>query len=220
MKKLFLITLFFAILIYGCGGAMTDVTGTWKKPDYKGKKFQNILIVAISKDLIKRSNVEKNLARTMKESGINATASTTALPPDLIKTDGSGKMDSTQKAVVKSQIESMGFDGIIVVSLLDIKDKQTYVPGQTYYAPSHYYLSPGYGYYNYWYSSFNYVQTPGYYVNEKDIFLSTQLFDVKTEELLWAAESETGNPSNISSLSASYSLSITEKMIQSRAVIP
>ncbi len=220
MKKMLLITLFFAYLIYGCGGAMTDITGIWKKPDYKGKKFQNILVVAISDDIVKRSNVEKILAKTMKESGVNASASSSALPPDLIKMDNDGKMDSTQKSNVKSQITSMGFDGVVVVSLLDIKDKQTYVPGQTYYSPSHYYLSPGYGYYNYWYSSYNYVHSPGYYVNTKEIFLSTQLFDVNSEELLWAAESETQNPSNISSLSSSYSYSIVEKMIQSKAVIP
>ena len=219
MKKLLLITLFFAFLIYGCGGSMTDITGTWKKPNYKGKKFQNILVVAISNDIVKRGNVENTLVRTMKESGIKASASSMALPQNLIKMDN-GKMDSTQKSHVKSQLVSMGFDGVVVISLLDVKDKQTYVPGQTYYSPSHYYLSPGYGYYNYWYSSYNYLQTPGYYVNTKEVFLSTQLFDVDSEELLWAAESETQNPSNISSLSSSYSYSIVEKMILSKAVIP
>jgi hypothetical protein len=137
----------------------------------------------------------------------------------MMELNSSGKIDTAKRNAIKSKIESMGFDGVVVVSLLDKKDRQQYVPGYTYYAPNHYYLSPGYGFYGYWYPTYEVVQSQGYYVNQTDIFLETTLFDLKTEELLWSAETETVNPSNIKSLASSYSYSVVNKMVDDRVVL-
>jgi hypothetical protein len=222
MKKLFsfLVLLVVSIVFYSCSSAaLTDISGSWKKPAYSGKKFSNLLVIAVSNDIVKRSSMENSLTSSLKKSKITATASNTVFPPETLSLNANGKVDETKKAEIKSKIESMGFDGVVVVSLLDIKDKQTYVPGSSYYMPNHYYLSPGYGFYGYWYPSYEVVSSPGYYVNQKDIFLETALFDLKTEELLWSAESETANPSSIKSLASSYSNAIVSRMISDRAVL-
>ncbi len=52
MKKLLLVSVLFvmAIVLSSCTGSVTDISGTWTKPSYKGKVFKKILVVAISND--------------------------------------------------------------------------------------------------------------------------------------------------------------------------
>ena len=223
MKKfsVILILLSFSAVFISCtGSALTDISGSWKNPDYKGKKFQNILVVAVSNDIVKRSTMENALSKSFKDSKVKATSSSNVLTPDMLALNSSGKLDTAKREAIKSKIESMGFDGVVVVSLLDVKDKQKYVPGSTYYMPNHYYLSPGYGFYGYWYPSYEVVQSQGYYVNEKEVFLETALFDVKTEQLLWSGETGTANPSSLKSLASSYSYAIVNRMLDDRVILP
>jgi len=44
-------------------------------------------------------------------------------------------------------------------------------------------------------------------------YLETNLYDAKTEELIWSAQSQTYNPSNINSFLKGYLKSIKRKMI-------
>ncbi len=116
-----------------------------------------------------------------------------------------------------------GYDGAIVVSLLDVKEKTQYVPGQTYYQPAYYGGYGGYyggyrGFYGYSYNTYGVVSTPGYYVETKNVYIETRLFDINADDLLWAAKSETMNVTNLKESSTSLARALVDNMIRDNIV--
>jgi hypothetical protein len=103
-----------------------------------------------------------------------------------------------------------GYDGALIVSLLDVKEKTEYVPGQTYYQPLYYGGYGGYygGFYGYSYNTYGVVSSPGYYSQKKYIYIETRLFDLKTDEMNWASKSETKDPSDLKDFSASLARAV------------
>jgi hypothetical protein len=220
MKKTILISALFLTALYlsSCMGSLTEISGTWTKPGYKGKKFNKILVVAISNELVKRNAVESAMAKELASVKINATTSTSVLDLSSIEKTKDGKIDPTKIEAVKKSLIDAGYDGAIVLSLLDKKEKTEYVPGQTYYQPN-YYHSYGYGpysyngFYNYSYSTYNVVNTPGYYVEKTNFYIESRLFDLKSDEMLWAAQSETLNPSNLKDFSSSLAKAVVDNIV-------
>ena len=55
---------------------------------------------------------------------------------------------------------------------------------------------------------------PGYYATDKNYYLEINLYDAKTEELVWSAQSETTNPSSIETFSNSFSQLVVNQLIK------
>jgi hypothetical protein len=220
MKKLILTSLLLltAFVLTSCTGAYTEISGSWTKPGFSGKKFNNILVVAISDDIVKRNTVESAVVKELGKDKIKSTVSSSILDFSKMEKTADGKFDTTKLDAVKQTLNDAGYDGAIVISLLDIKEKTEYVPGQTYYQPN-YISTYGYGpssynrFYNYSYTTYSVVNTPGYYVEKKNIFIETRLFDLKADDMVWAAQSETLNPAGINSLSSSLAKAIVNSLM-------
>ena len=223
MKKiiLFSVMCLTSFTFFSCTGAYTDISGTWTKPGYSGKKYNNILIVAITNDLVKRNTVESAMVRELKNDKIKASISTPVIDFSRIEKTSDGRYDTTKLDAVKKSLSDAGYDGAIVISLLDIKEKTEYVPGQTYYQPNYYagYQPYAYnGFYNYSYQTYSVVNTPGYYVQKTNIFIEARLFDLNDNIMQWAAETETENPSDINAFATSLAGALTNKLVTSRII--
>jgi hypothetical protein len=205
-----------AFVLASCMGALTEISGTWTKPGFSGKKFKNILVVAITNDVIKRNTVETAVVNELGKEKIKASTSSAILDLSKIDKGPDGKIDTTKLDEVKKNLLSAGYDAGIVISLLDIKEKTEYVPGQTYYQPNYYtaYRPYGYnGFYNYSYTTYSVVNTPGYYVEKKNIFIESRLFDLTDDDMKWAAQSETLNPKSIGDFSKSYATALINSLL-------
>ena len=78
-------------------------------------------------------------------------------------------------------------DAVLVTRLIKVDENIHRTPGQTYVVPQVYY-NHFYGYYRRVYRE---VHTPGYITKEVVVHLETNLYDVKTEVLVWATLSKT-----------------------------
>jgi hypothetical protein len=204
-----------AFFLVSCSGAYTEISGTWTKPGYKGKKFNNILVVAIHDDIVKRNSVESAFVKELSQDKIKASTSSSVLDLSKMERNKEGKLDSAKREEVRKKISDAGYDGAIVISLLDIKEKTEYVPGQTYYKPNYYTgYSPYYynGFYNYSFNTYSVVTTPGYYVNKKNFYIETRLFDLQADDMVWASNSETLNPSSASEFANSLAAAVVNSM--------
>ena len=173
--------------------------------------------------LIKRNTVESAIVKELRYQKINSTTSASIL--DLTKSgkNESGQVDSTKRDELIKMLTDGGYDGAIVVSLLDIKEKTQYVPGQTYYQPAYYGGYGGYyggyrGFYGYSYNTYGVVSTPGYYVETKNVYIETRLFDINSDDLLWAAKSETMNVTNLKESATSLARALVDNMIRDNIV--
>jgi len=97
------------------------------------------------------------------------------------------------------KVAELGADTVLITRLVSKKTVQVYVPGTAYYPPPYYGSWPAY--YGYGYS---YMYTPGYIAEDEYAVIETNLYEAKTDKLIWAASSETGISDTSQNLIQSY----------------
>jgi hypothetical protein len=174
-------------------------------PEAKEKSLNSILVTALTDKTNVRQTVENDLAEELTRNGVRSVKSLEILPPTF--TDGK----QPDKDALLAKIKDTGVDAILTVALIDKETETRYVPGDYSYAPVPRFGFYGrfWGYYNNWYPI---LHSPGYYAEDKTYFWETNLYDAKTEELLWSAQSETYNPTGLTDFSKEISSVVLSKM--------
>ncbi len=153
---------------------------SWRNPDYSGKHFKNILVLAINGKAENRAEFEDALVTALARPGVKATQSYVFLPrPDVTPIDRND---------LKAVIHEQGFDGIVVSRLTKRENKTTYVPG-TVYTPYPYYRT-FYGYYG---TVYPIVYSPGYLQKESTAQVETNFYSTAEPdgELVWTGTTNT-----------------------------
>jgi hypothetical protein len=206
MKKLsILASLAIGLALASCAPS-TKIIGSWSSPEKPAAGYNKLLITGLTSNLVNRQAFEEELTSTLLEDGINAASSLTLIQV------GSAK-DEAGMAKALETIRTAGFDGILTVALLDQTSETRYVQGTTTYAPMGYggYYGRYSGYYGY-YGAMTY--NPGYYTTDKNYYIEVNLYDAKTEALIWSSQSETTNPSNLESFSHTFAGVVVNQMIK------
>ncbi|NEU09615.1 DUF4136 domain-containing protein [Flavihumibacter sp. R14] len=189
-----IIIVLLVISICACGTS-TSITRSYKKPGTTAKTYKKIFLSVIASDVATKQTIESQLASALQTNGIEVVKSIDAFPPSEKVAD---------KETLLGKIRSYNPEAIVTVALVDKETEQRYVPGNFY------------NYYSGWYGS---VYSPGYYTNDKVYYLETNLYDATAEDLIWSAQSETYNPSNLESFVEGYRKAIRKKL-QEDGIIP
>jgi hypothetical protein len=170
IKSFRLLLLSAALLLASC--ATTTVSDVWKDNAYQGKA-KKIVVIMVAKSPHMRDLFENRFVAELEDRGNSAIQSykivTTEQLPD--------------RELVKSKINSSGADAVLIARLVDTKTIEAYRPGQIYTVPSFYY---GWGsYYGVVFADY------GYTGDVQVAYIETNLYDVKTEKLIWTAHTKT-----------------------------
>lgn len=171
-----------SLLLTSC--ANTKISQSWVEPDNK-KTYKDLLIIGIAEKEQNRRAYESHFIEELRARGIEAEASY-----KIIKSGQKIDRETVDKA-----IEGLDMDGVIVTHLVAVDEETVYRPSMDY-MPMY-----GGGYYGGLYSYYphvnTYVSRPGYYTTHETYTLETNLYDVKTEELVWSARSRTFAPESV-----------------------
>jgi hypothetical protein len=161
----------FAFLIISCGG--TEITQTKVDEAYKGKPVSDILVIAITGNEHNRRSFEKKFVAQLKSVGVDAISSEKAIPmpPDL----------ELKKETILAAVSQYENDAVIITHLIGKEEKDVYTRGGSAHG----------GYYGFYRSRYSYAHDPGYSSTSTTVRLKTNLYDVKTEKLIWSGKSET-----------------------------
>jgi len=219
MKRisLFIVTLLFSAILYSCSST-TYITDTWEKEGFTGKKFNKILVLTVAKEnMVARRKVEDAVVKELNANGINAITSYDKMAYVLFDKDEDGKVDDTKDAeeMVKNKVKEINADGVLVITLKDIKKDTKYVQGAPYYVPSYYYTP----YYSYYFASYNRLYSPGYYVENTGVYIESSVYDAKKEELVYSVLSETVNPKTLGDFTNSYSKILSETLVNQKVLL-
>lgn len=168
-------------LMAGCSPS-TQIVKSWTDPSLNGAKVQaynKVLVIAKFKDDSARRIAEDKLVASSPRGHFVASY-------NYLK---EGQQDQN---LLKSELLKDGFDAIVLMRLTDISKTTDYVPGTAYYGG----WGRGYGYYGgfgYGYGGSMYG-TPGYYEENKTYYVETNIYDVKSNKLLWSGTTSTLNP--------------------------
>ena len=191
-----------AIILVACSS--TRIIGSWKNADIADKKYGSIMIAALTPNAVTKGNVEEAMAERLVARGVNAKGAGGVFNPEMEITD-------EMKKQVASKLESAGFEGLLTFALVSEDEQTKYVPGSTYsYAPYGYGYGGSYwGYYGYYAPQ---VYEPGYYTTSKVYLVEAVLYDVNTEKMVWAARSETTDPSSLDKFANDFTSTIAYQL--------
>lgn len=173
--KGFVFVVFFSVLFTSCAG--TKLTSTQVDESFRGKPVSNILVIGVTykdKEKVRRSFEDRFVAH-FKAAGVGAISSGDAIsiPSDLML-----KKEEVLKAVNK-----FNNDAVIITHVAGFEEEEIYTTARR-----------SSGYYGYYGQIYAYANSSGYSSTNTYYRLETNLYDVKTEKLIWSGKSETLNP--------------------------
>lgn len=162
MKRLFTHAAYLLslLLFTSCGTA--SLTSSWTNDTYTPQPYEKVLVLAIASKTSNRAAVEGAMVDEFKKQGINAVSSLSVFPES--QNAFSEKQSKISKEELAQKLKEQNVDGLLVLSLLDKKEEQVYVEGNTYTqsqtiqqgvysepVQNHpvYNQDPGYNHYNY-----------------------------------------------------------------------
>jgi len=171
--KGFVCAVFFSFLITSCSGTGTKLTSISVNESLLGKPVFNILVIGVApenKEKERRSFEDRFVAR-LKATGTEAISSGNAITiPSVLM---------LKKEDIIEAVKKYNNDAIIVTRAVGVDEEKGY-SGAPYYT----YYGQAYGSYRH----------PTYSNMNTTYQFQTNLYDVKTEKLIWSGTSETFNP--------------------------
>ena len=171
------------VLLFVSSCATTKLTSTWKDADYTGGNFKSVLIVGAAEKLTDRIRFEDAFVKQFQAIGMDAFSSFSVTSPN----------KAVDKDTIKAAAEKMGVAAVLVTHLIGVEKKDVYVPPISHPVP----YGSRYQFENYYRSVIDYVHVPGYTTQQEYVTLESNLFDARTEKMIWSATSETFEPNSI-----------------------
>ena len=170
--------LFAAVLAALAGCASTQIVSAWKDPDLGRVPFRKVLVVFQHSDPALRRALEARMAAEIPNS----------VPAHAVFSDAEVREIET----VKSRVREQGFDSSVIMRIVGVDREVSYMPGRIYHVPGWYH-----GFYGYWGYGWRSVYEPGYIRSDRVVSISTNVYSVADDKLVWASESETFNPASL-----------------------
>lgn len=161
----------------------TELAATWSEPNAQPIHFQKAVTVFVTKDEALRRSVEEKLASSF----VNGVPSYRIMPTIPQQDDRDAILD---------RLRGSGFDGAVVMRVVDVTMQTNYVPG------SYWYSTP-YTFGGYWRNAWASPYDPGYYTQNQVVSVETQIYSLTADKLVYAARSETTNPASAGKLTDS-----------------
>lgn len=176
---------FSALLLAGLNAcSSTKLTTRWKDEQYTGPAFSSIFVIGMVKDDVSRRYLEDALAARMDKDGVTGIPGYRLLP---------APVDLDEESEIREAVGQTDADAVLIVTLTGVDKQERVVPPRVEYVPA---MGMGYGMYPYYMSSYQAVYQPGYTTIDTIIGMEQKLFSVASEELVWAANTESVNPSS------------------------
>jgi hypothetical protein len=206
MKK---IIVFIFVLVLACEPA-SMITASWKSPDLKTKKYNSVMVAALTTHAVAKAAVEKELEAELEKHNVTAASSIDLLPMEFSNVD-------SDRVVIMNKVKEKDIQAILTISLLKKETETHYVPGEYAYDPYRFgYYRDFWGYYSRWHS---YGYVPGYYEENTVYYIESNLYDSETEKLVWSAQSKTYDLLDTPGFSKEYAISIV-RQLKKEGLIP
>lgn len=199
MKKNITYLLILIITInYSCSST-TQITSSWREPNKEVtiNNLKKVLVVALLKNETSRHKAEDQMLGYLNGKGVTSYN---------YSDDNFNKLD--EAAIIK-KIRGDGFDGAVMMRLVDVDKEVTYTPGRYNSFPSYYQTFGGY-----YRRSWEYYSTPGQYNTTKTFNVETNVYSMKDNKIVWSALTESVNPDGVEQMTADIADVVFKKMLK------
>jgi hypothetical protein len=172
-----LFTAAFALAVVACSGSSSRMLPIHMEEKYVDKPIKNALIIVIVDNQEIRAIFEKHFKDWLNAKGVDAVVSADVFPVEMgVK---------LEKEAIVEVAEKYDNDTILITHLVGLEDSEVFSRDRPQFFFNYY------GFFNY---GLAYVTWPTVYGEKVEISLETGLYDVKTESLIWAGDTQLKNP--------------------------
>lgn len=191
------------VLLAGC--TASSLVSQQANPEYVGKSFKGVMVVAITADEIVRRTYEDRMVALLAKRGIKGIPGYDAI-------GGRGKV---QETALRKAVEGSGVDAVLITRVTSMDQVKTHISGGT--------LAVGYGWgggYTGFYSGVWDVVSVGAQdvAGERRAVTETRLFDARKETMAWTGMVDTRETDNYGAALTQYVDIIFNAMVLDRVI--
>ena len=200
-KSIFYSCLLLTMFLISC--TSTKIVSSWRQSDKHVHidELNKVLVIALIENETNRYKAEHQIVKYLDGKGF--------VSHEYLD-DSFNKKNETE---IMNKIRNDGFDGIVLMRLIDVDKERVYVPSETNYYPNDfqnfggYYLTQHYRY-----------KTSGYYMTTKTYILETVIFSLKDNKIIWSGITETFEPEGIKKMTNEISKVIYKQMVEEKFI--
>jgi hypothetical protein len=203
-----LIPAFGLIFLFSC--TSTQVVSSYKDESAPAKQYKKILVLGLfqQKERSVKQETEKELADRLTGLGYTAITAMDEYGPKAFE-----KIAEDQ---ITEKVKADGYDAVITTAVLDTKKEERYQPGNVRYQPVGVYYNRFGRYYS---TVYNKIYDPGYYTESTNYFLETNMYDVKSGNLVYSVQTKAFDPSSTKNMAGDNSKTIVKDMTEKGILI-
>jgi hypothetical protein len=196
MKTLFLLLPLQCLLLFAAIGQKTTIEKSWRDPGtlMKMGQFNKILVVALVRNEQNRKKVEDEIIKQLKSKAVASYTLRERFP------------DGLTESIVADLVKKEGFDGAIIMQLMNPANEIKYSPGTGTY-PANYQ-----SFYPYYEGASAKYEDEAYFDKNEMYVIETNIYTLKENKLIWNGITNTVEPQNIDRFITSLAKTITNEM--------
>ena len=208
MMKLFTL-LVFPLLLFSCSS--TRITSRWYSDIVQPVHAEKIMVLGVVRDSDRsiRENMERHLTEDLRSRGFDVVSSYREFGPKAF--------EGLNEKETLDQLRQNQVNVVLTVVLLDKERERNYYRGYFYYSPFFYYYNNFWGYQMMMNSR---IYQPGYYVTDTRYFWESNLYDLRTGDLLFSVQTQTFEPSSTEKMAHEYGEKITDALMNCNVIKP
>lgn len=177
--------LLFSTVVSMVSCSSTQIVNSWRAPEsmVSLEKLNKVLVTAFLRDDASRRVAEDQMVELLKGKAI---ASYAYIGEDI---------KSINESDIRERLKRDGFDGALVIRLIDVSKEVNYTPGNIRTYPV-YFRTFG-GYYR---RGWTYYSTPERHSTTQAYSVETTVYSVKQDKLIWSGLTKTVDPSGVDKL--------------------
>lgn len=193
----------FAALALLAGCQTTSIQSAWFDSSYKGGPFRKVVVIASDGTTADSRVFEDIMVQKLQAAGVNAVPGYTTVPADARRAE----------APFSAAVAATGADGVVIVRLIRV-DTKTQVSTMMMPGPM---VGPWGGYYGGFYGGGFYAVPE---VTQYDVAsVETNVYVVATRSLVWAATTQTVNPTTVAKEAPNFA-DIIIGQLRARGLVP
>ena len=186
------------LLVTTVGCASTGIRDFWVAPDAsKPLGFNKVLVVFMDDSESTRRAAENALAVRIGRDR--------AFASYLLFTGDQVRNAEQHQGAIRARVQDEGFDGAVVMRLVDQQQQLNYSPGMAY--PTFY--GGFYGFYGY---GWGMAYSPGYMTTSTIVSVETNVYDLRSDELVFSGLTDTTNPTQVQGMVNEIADAVSSKL--------
>ncbi len=176
---------------------------SWRQPDKHVHidELNKVLVIALIENETNRYKAEHQIVKYLDGKGF--------VSHEYLD----DKFNRKNETEIMDKIKTDGFDGIVLMRLIDVDKERIYIPIRENYYPNDFQNFGGY----YKVHHYRYL-TSGYYLTTKTYTLETVIFSLKENKIIWSGITETFEPEGIKKMTNEISKVIYKQMVQEKFI--